>query len=248
MPRIRLSRASFMIGFALAMPLMAASPECRQPERRQQVSGWLTMLGDRDPQTRLIARQQLMSLSPADLPLLREVVAGEAHLTPAQADPLEAIVTYVYTRGSLLDQQTDSAKPFLGITLPIPAAEQFEGDDQINDVGVPVTQRLFGYVAYRYLEDGDIILALGHGNALKATHSRNVLFKVMEDFSAGQTITVSLLRGGAVLQLQFALDARPVSANESVAQQAVQASVDRLRDDAQAYWDKEFQQIVDPSA
>lgn len=242
MPRVRISRASLLLSLILAAPLLAG-----QPDRRQQLATWLTQLGDREPQTRQIARRNLLGLSSTDLPALRQIIAT-GHLTPAQLDPLEEIITYVSTRNTLIDERGDTASPFLGVSMAAFPALRDDADDNSPELGVVVDNRLFGYVAYRYLENGDVITALGRDGDLKPTHTSEELRAVVQTFSPGQTITVSLLRNGTPMTTRFAIDYAPQAAVEKTASPSqLEALIDRVRGDAQTVYDQQFRPLIDPA-
>jgi len=212
------------------------------------MANWLTQLGDREPRTRQLARHNLLGLSPGDLPALRQILAAR-RLTPAQIDPLEEIITYVSTRQTLLDERGDSAAPFLGVSMAAFPAFRDDTDAGSAEVGVVVDNRLFGYVAYRYLENGDVITALGREGDLKPTRTGEELRAVVQSLTPGQTITINLLRNGTPMTTRFALDAAPQAAlDKTVTPSRLEAMIDRVRDDAQTVYDQQFRPLIDPSA
>ena len=140
----------------------------------------LRRLADRDPIVRESARLELMGLRADDLPRLRAAAISLRPLRPAQTAALHDIVTHVRLADDTgtLDHLTDPADAaatetalpsdssqgstggFLGVRLP--DTLQYT-DPDANSQGAIVAGRIEGFCAYRYLRDGDLILAVrGH--------------------------------------------------------------------------------------
>ena len=252
MPRVSPSRASFPLGVVvaglIATNLIAASLSMAETaDRQQQIEQWLARLGDRRPAVRTQAKQNLMSINAMELPLLRQSVAA-GHLKPAQVEPLEAIVTYVSMRGTMLKDLPAKRQPFLGITMSDTSFEQADEQEQVADAGVYVENVAAGYVASRFLDIGDIILAIGRPAEMHATTNFRDLRSVIAKFAPGDLLTVRLLRGGSLMELKLPLDVAPCRDidQSSMTPDQLAASIDQVKSEANAYWNAEFRPIVDP--
>lgn len=218
--------------------------------RREQIKGWVRLLGDREPTSRTTARQALLGLQRDELPLLRDIVASMQPLRPAQAQPLEEVVTYVVTRAAL-NEVPHSSEAFLGVSLP----SEYGADDVMDfgpgdssmvretpstDTGVPIINRLGGFVAYRYLEDGDIIEAVRFGGVLQSTQSVGEFRAAIKAARVGQDVTFRVRRAARVLEVTFELDAKAVD------QRDMQETIENAQSSASDLWQQTFAPLVDP--
>lgn len=217
--------------------------------RREQVRGWIRLLADPEPATRADARRALLGLQRDELPLLREVVASMQPLKPAQAQPLEEVVTYVLTRAAINDLP-QASEAFLGVSLPsaydvydridFEAEEPSEFCSDTQGYGVPIASCLNGFVAYRYLEDGDVIEAVRISGVLQPTPNVTVFRNAIRNARVGQKITLRVRRGARVLDVTFALDAKKV-----VDPIELQDTIQSAQNSAWDYWHRQFAPLVD---
>jgi hypothetical protein len=216
--------------------LMLGVSVAQAEDRKAQIATWFRQLADREPGVRESARRELMGIDASELPLLREIVAGAAaSLKPAQIDPLQDIVLQVKTREAILKlPRLDSG--FLGVSLPPMAME----DDDATPTGVPIISRLRGFVAYRLLENGDVILAIGPGDAMRDTFTPTQLRQIVGSLRAGDEVSVRVLRGSRQVTFKFRLDAPPITEGP----ERVQELVNEAEQDAGKYWDKDFAPLV----
>jgi len=227
--RSRVVRRATILLLLLCVPALA-------DDRRAQLTKWFNQLADREPSIRADAKRQLMGIEPGELNLLKEVVTAAVPLRPAQIDPLQDVVVHIRTREAILKRpRLDTG--FLGVSLPFLAAE----DDQSTPTGVPILTRLRGFVAYRLLENGDIILAIGPGNELRNTFTPNQLRTIVSSLKAGDEVSVQVQRGSQTLTVKFNLDAPPATDD---AERGVQGVVNDAEHDADAYWEKTFLPLI----
>lgn len=206
-------------------------------DRNKAVAEAFENLADRDAAVRLKAKQDLMGLEPAELDLLRQIVASRTPLKLSQIDPLRDIVTYIRVRDAI-SKQPKGTGGFLGVSLPNLAIE----NEDARPAGVQIVDRLQGFVAYRLLEDGDIITAIGPENEMIPVYTPEQLRMVVRNFAAGQAISVRVIRGTRSLTVRFPLDA-PVSSDDL--DRGVQASIVEAQYDATKYWEKHFAPLLE---
>jgi hypothetical protein len=215
--------------------LLLFAPALAQ-DRRKSIATAFEKLADRDAIVRQEAKRELMGIDPAELDLLREVVAARTPLKPAQVDPLHDVVMYVRVRSALSKLPRDPGG-FLGVSLPNLA---IENDDQ-RPAGVQIVDRLMGFVAYRLLEDGDIITSIGPENEMLPVFTPEQLRMVVRNFAAGQVIHLRVVRGTRALTVQFPLDA-PIASEDL--ERGVQGDIRNAEYDADKYWDITFAPLL----
>jgi hypothetical protein len=195
-----------------------------------QIHTWFDQLSDRDAQVRDQATQNLMGISSSDLPILQKVVEDSRPLRPGQKVALRDIVSQVYLAG-LAYTPEPTGKPFLGLSWGL--------NDSDTLSGVLVSHRVPGFPAYRMLRDGDLITAIEERPGVPMDSSS--FTQAIQNFHAGQTITLRLLRNGAPLRVPVQLRARP--ADIDIMQ--LEAWMSDHQTQADAYWDKNFASLVD---
>jgi len=202
------------------------------PPEEVDIARSLQDLADLDPEVRDQARVELMGIDPNRLEELRVAVEAARPLQPAQADLLPDVVMHVYARS--LAYKKDLYRGFLGISWPATLQE-----DQIG--ALIVRQRLPGFCAYRFLQDGDVILRVNEpvsGDLTRPEDIRNVVTRC----APGDTVQLEVLRGGRVRVLDIVLDAMPIEAADRVA--GGPEVLDARRRAAREYWDTHFSTIV----
>lgn len=228
--------------------LLCASALAQEPsvdaKRRDAISGAIDALASVEPAQRSSARQELLGLSYDELPALRDLLSRR-ELRPSQVDTLREVVIYVHTRYVLL-QQPKTGAGFLGVSLPTAAAEQLDERQAPRPIGMPVVERLCGFVAYRYLEDGDIILEAGVPGAMRPTPTRELLVRSVTSIAAGKPISLRVQRGSRLITITFELDSSIHFAdNPADPAGGVQAIIDDARHEAETRITKEFPSLAE---
>jgi hypothetical protein len=190
-----------------------------------QFRNWITQLADPDPDVRATAAENLMGLTRADLPALRDAALSQRPLLPVQVDTLHDVVRQVY-----LTAEPYRATPrtgFLGLYWPLAQA--------IADPrGVVVVDRIPGFDVYRRLRAGDVIVKFDdlpdyplHGSA--------DLSNIVQKFSAGDKLLFDVLRDGRVVSISVLLQAHP----DDIPQNP-EPWLGRRALKADQYWEKNF--------
>jgi hypothetical protein len=221
----------------LSLTLFAAATSA--DERRETVNRWLTELGNREAAVRSAARRELMGLQPSELPLLRELALAAKPLELEQVQALRDIVIYVKAREQILDPKPTS-RAFLGLRWPpLLLANNFD-DEELVDVGVPVLQRVAGFVVWRYLEEGDILLAMGRPDALELLRRRVDILNAVRGLQPGEMIEMRVLRGASIINVRFPIDSFP----RVLDPEAVNTFAAKAEAAGRAYWDEQFAQLL----
>jgi hypothetical protein len=225
----------------------------------------LADLRNADSAVRERARAKLMGMSRHDLETLQTVVAAAAPLNPSQTTHLREIVTHAFlaTESYAANKRTgflgvkdlvavrvklgeppveedgEGAAKLPGVVDPVGGADEEGGS---GDTGVIISERMPGFCGYRYLDNGDVILAIKENQFAKndlVVRTRTVrdLQSAIRSHEPGDTITLQVLRRGKTIDIAFVLDAFPQAALEGLA-------IDDFRRDrenaAQSYWDAHF--------
>jgi hypothetical protein len=195
-----------------------------------------------DPVVRSDARMFLMGLGRADLPALQKIVESHLPATAGQAVALRDVVTCVY----LSDEpaETDGKEGFLGIAPTLRQDSVLIPDpDHPGNVlaGVNFAARTPGSCAYRWLAEGDVILALGT-TELQPVMSFADLSRRIRQIAPGTIVQMRLFRAGGIIEVRFPLDARPAAANDMG---LFQALLDHRIERLETYWKKTFGPLVD---
>jgi hypothetical protein len=232
--------------FLLAILLTSAAPAL-SADRTQEIIAQLQDLAASDATLRAAAREQLMGMAFEELPLLRRQVET-ASLKPAQIEPLQEIVLYVHTRYEL-SKAPRSEKGMLGIAFSFvpPNFNRGVARDENPPALLPGTAfsyRVPGFVAYRYLQDGDLIFAITADNTERPTPTRDTLTAAVSSFEPGKVVTVRVQRGGRMLDLTFPIDAGLMfNARGNVTTDAADVALQS----AMNYWYEQFQPLIEPS-
>lgn len=230
----------------IGVPAFAAVP-ATQPSAK--IAAAYVALDDRDPLRRYEARAELMGLSRDELTVLLEVVRSNQPMAPAQAMVLRDIVIQAWMATEPFE--SIPAQGFLGLSglrgADSGAAVLDPEDPAAGPGGVTFEARTPGFCAYRWLQDGDVILSFGTTKPQRVLNF-STLTTLVRDTPAGTTVQLRVLRGGGVVRLTFPLDARPVAARE-----AADATINLFRDAmrermsrAEAYWQTNFAPLMDP--
>jgi hypothetical protein len=172
-----------------------------------------------------------MGLEPALLPELQRVVEGSRPLKPSQAAELHDIVTHVYLAG---ERDDHGALPggFLGLSWA-----GARNSTWYDPPGLIVAQRIKGFVAYRFLREGDVLIGIAElpDRAFTAVQD---LSAALAELGGGSRVTLIILRGGRMVRVPLRLDARP---NWPAGVDQIQA----LRENkAEQYWEANFSKYV----
>ncbi|HEV7300090.1 MAG TPA: hypothetical protein VGN72_12045 [Tepidisphaeraceae bacterium] len=197
-----------------------------------------------DPAARNAARVRLMGMSRLDLVTLRDVVTTHLPVAPAQAVALHDVVRHVYLASETVESNGNQG--FLGVAptrYGRGAAFVVDPDGPVDvRVGADFQSRTPGFCAYRWLQDGDVILSMGTDEMLPIT-SFSILSEYVRRTPAGTTIRMRVLRGGGVVVLEFPLDARPAALDFGADLSSFMNERSRR---AEAYWQQVFAPLIEP--
>jgi hypothetical protein len=205
-------------------------------DRRTTLSQWLANLNDRDAAVRATARRDLMGINADELPLLQEVAVAAKPLKLAQGQALREIVIYVRARKDLLAARLANSRPFMGIRYPADTGDFSTGERGEPSRGIPVQARIPGFVGYRYLEDGDILLAMGPPDAVEPLRSGIDLLNAVRSVEAGSLVELQVQRGAAVVTVRFVIDASPAYKQPD----EITAIITSAENAGVEYWDTHF--------
>ena len=216
-------------------------------------------LADADAAVREEARTRLMGLDRRYLPALQKLVERSRPLLPSQAAVLREIVTHVYLAGE--PYAADGNSGFLGVRMvnvdvaavdPPPDAAP---DAPAPDVpapppgvevliptrkGVVITERMPGFVGYRMLLDGDVIVGLTDQPEFQLDTGEGFSAAVRR-VGAGRTVRFDILRRGQLAKVAVTLDPRPEAADANLRGIGqMDELVSGRRQKAEAYWDQTF--------
>ncbi|HEX4054371.1 MAG TPA: hypothetical protein VHX86_08905 [Tepidisphaeraceae bacterium] len=233
-----------VLAFASPPILAGAASPATQPADAvlvHQLGIWITQLASDDSQTRQGALDRLMDLNRQDLPALRAVAMAQSPLLPGQVALIRQVVTQVFLAGQPYDFATDPSmgRGFIGLS--------WEGELPIDSPqGVIIKERLPGFVGYRMLQPGDVLVKI-----LREPLEPDIPLHQFEQFTnavrpmqAGELLRLEILRYGKRMDISFQLDRRPLKANQEMA-----VMRQWLNDRAQAaeeYWTQQFS-AIDPS-
>ena len=228
-----------LLGFGLTLGAAPASQPATSPAQQSidSVRTWYFQLADRDPEVRERARISLMGVKRKDLAALEKVVAENRPVQASQAAVLYDIVTHVYMAGEPY-RAAETAGGFLGMRWD-PSERDFWDDPP----GVIVSQRLPGFVAYRMLRTGDVIVGIAEMPDLQFA-TRTDFTSVMQRVPPGTTLTFVVLRGGKRQHVPIQLDARPVVALQGQPPDLMSAFEAERQNKAEEYWGRAFAPLV----
>jgi C-terminal processing protease CtpA/Prc len=203
------------------------------------ISTWFSDLANRDASVREQARLNLMGISRDDLDKLRKLVETRRPLAPGQAMAIREIVDQVYLATEPYEPM-EGAPGFLGVPLSTSQVVVDPGDED-SQLGMVVASRIRGFCAFRYLQDGDVILKV-EDHPVRISKD---LSDAVSVHHGGDTIQIQVLRGGQKLDVSIKLDARPIWAPQmAVAFNTPDILRERQRK-ADEYWDKYFAPLLD---
>jgi hypothetical protein len=238
-----------LIAALLFLPVIAVaaqgdSPPATQPATPSQhdLQKWIQQLASDDPQTRRSALSDLMALNKSDLPTLRAVVVSQHSLLPQQISAIHDAVTQVFLASQPYVFATDPRLDygFLGIQMMVDAPSQ-------PPDGVLVWSRIPGFVAYRMLQQGDIIVKIIRQPALPdlEMHRFDQFALIVGRMHAGDLLKLQVLRFGRPTDVSIRLDHRPLELEQDPAGVKRQQWVNARAQAAEEYWNHEFS-AIDP--
>ncbi len=233
---------SMLIGPMLLAGLNVGIKEAQLDQITEQV----VQLRSASPSDRTQARRQLMEIGYEQLPELRYVITHMSDLHPSQTDPVYDVVQHVFIRDRLM--KLPRAKgAMLGISLQksVMLRESVSTERSIYNFGVEFDLRP-GQIANRYLEEGDLILAVGQSPYLSATPSTTDLIDRISKCSAGQHLTLLIQRGPARMHVEIPLDPRFAEMDSSDSQ--FFSTYSQATEDAERYWNQYFANLFENDA
>lgn len=206
----------------------------------RDVHTWLTDLSSRLPSRREAAHRQLMSLSRPGLDLLRDAIKEHPRELAGEEDRLHDIVVQAFLATEVYKvQEVDGRVPgFLGV--------QFD-NDQLNEDspydGVEIRHIIPGLCASKYLEEGDVVLDVTVEREQRPIRSAGEMMMTIGSLTAGQQMSVTVIRRGRTLSIDMTLGGRPPGIQETMTQFEAERQTD-----AEAYWDDHFAALFNPAA
>lgn len=221
-----------------------------------------------DQDSRQRTRELLMSLSPDELPLLRDAVKSVVPLSPVQLTLLRDVVCQIAAepQEDVEDQapnRPDAVIPVGPVRRTAPIAQPTaclgvtltgdgEGGSSEPNIGAVVEQRILGYVGYRMLRDGDVIdsIQVPGSDAVKLPDLIALQNAVLL-LSPGTVVTLGVERAGRHLLISLALDARGADLRRAAEASVVANLIEQQIEKGNAYWSQQFAPVVgqaDPSA
>jgi hypothetical protein len=177
----------------------------------------------------------LFDLRLQDLPALRKALASAPGQPPEVWSAIKPAVLQIVAAAQPYPKLPDSS--FLGVQLD--RMPVISGPPERESAGIRINSRQLGFQAYRYLRDGDLITAI-NGQIIGAT---DVDFSLrIRAHPPGTLISLQVLRDGTSRQIAFIADHRP----DIEDLQLGQAFFTERRNQAEAYWQREFAPLVLP--
>jgi len=245
-----------------AIPLRADSPAASSPgtqpalqnlsPREQQIRQWLSDLASLEAPFRQMARINLMSLKPSELPTLRKVCLQAVPLNRPQLESLKEIVAQLYLAGELekeckLDKEgADNPSGFVGVRLGLGRTDDGERSEAIP--GIVIYRRIIGFVGYRTLQDGDIIIGLQEEPGLHMDKLKEFTDAVGAR-GPGDEIHLHLIRAGKEMVVPIKLDGKPAWVRNSsrvLGDDPEDQPIDERIALANHFWETEFAVGIDP--
>lgn len=209
-------------------------------QRASAIEAAYADLGSPQPAKRNAARAELLGLTRDELPALRDVVRSDRPTSPEQAVQLRDIVRHVFLAGETYER---SEYGFLGLKPMNALSLGVDMPDGSVIAGVSFSQRNVGFCAYRWLQDGDVILSIAARGTVTQTDSFQVMSGVIRGLAPATPIEMRVFRNGAILPLRFAIDARPKAFDIGA---DIATFVSERLSRAEAYWKSDFAPLVDP--
>jgi hypothetical protein len=212
---------------------VASADSTTQPD---SVTQWFSDLSNSDAAQRERAKIELMGISRNQLAELAKLIERKHPLAPSQALVLHEIVVQVYLANEPYVADPTGAA-FLGVRY---AATAFLINGQEPEqLGTVVQERVPGFCAYRYLQDGDVIVGFEEMPD-RPIRQGDDLRTVISNLRAGDTVHVQIIRGGQKMTVPLKLDGRP-----AVPPQLIDDAMRARRQAAEDYWTKTFAPLVD---
>lgn len=234
----------------LALPahLLRADLPATQPavtERDTQLRHWVMDLASPEAPTRQLARLNLMALKPSELPDLKRVCAALVPLTRAQIESLKEIVGQLYLAGEVEKARNDGTAGFVGVRLGLGV---ISGQQREGTGGIVVYRRIIGFVGYRTLQDGDIIIGLQEAPDVRMGQVEDFI-QAVASRRAGDKIQLRVIRAGRELTIPITLDPRPewvAAAQRLDRDDPADLPYQQLVDQAMHFWTTSFGLGLDP--
>ena len=232
------------VSFARAAPsttqaAIPATVPATQPSA--ELRHWFDQLADSDPAVREAARINLMGLKRDQLDQLKQLVMNDRPLAPSQAGVLHEIVIHVFLTGETY--RVFPGASVIGVRLVESASSPVIGapGDGTSQTCVVVEQRFPGFPAYRYLQDGDLLLGVKTSDLVRtspivATPDFETFRRLVSVKSPGDILTLQLLRRGRVIEFSFPVEATPLDSAGANAN----AFFDARSNKADDYWKETF--------
>lgn len=220
------------------------SPPTTQDSARQddaiRLRSLLDDLADPDAGVRARARIALMGMSRSELALFRQVVADARPLLASQLAVLREIVSHVYAAHEPYDGAPEHG--FIGVELAPVDLGEFDDAPFIAGGAVVIRSRLLGFVGFRYLLEGDVVIGIGGENPVPFRIDGQ-LAQTVRNVRAGTPVPLQVLRQGRLIEVTIPLDVRPAELDV-----AGRLEPTRLQRElaADAYWKREFAPLVEP--
>ncbi len=232
----------FCFVFRFSNFALSATPPTTKPS--DPLTSWFQDLANRDASVREQARINLMGISRPDLERLRKLVETSRPLAPSQAMALHEIVDQAF-------QATEPYEPiegkvgFLGVQFPTPSVV-LDGADDDSQTGLLVAKRLHGFCAYRFLQDGDMIIGIAEASDHPIRAFKD-LTEIINGCTGGDTVHMQVLRGGQKVEVPVKLDARPnwASPVPPVVPTVIEDAIRERQRKSDAYWDQNFAPLLD---
>ncbi|MDB5328537.1 MAG: hypothetical protein JWM57_4106 [Phycisphaerales bacterium] len=199
--------AAVLVTLACLAAAPATGPGAAPTTQRSRIDQWLAQAADAEPAVREAARINLLGLTPDELWLLRDAALANGPLKPAQLEVIREAVIYVRTRAVMLQLPNEGAA-VMGVGFGDGLTIQEALDSQPGG-GVMVLSRLPGFVAARYLIDGDIILGVVIDKQTVWFESIKSLQEYVAQLQIGARMTMLIRRGAKVDTVSFPVDAYP---------------------------------------
>ena len=106
-----------------------------------------------------------------------------------------------------------------------------------------IRHRLPGFCAFRYLEDGDVLIALETPTGELPFHSSDGMMSIVRACVAGRPATFKILHHGAIRPITLILNARPLETNRVMGD--TNGFVAGRNEAAQTCWDELFAPLVE---
>jgi len=234
--------AAILLALGGAISMAETAPATQPAVSQRELHVWIGQLASDDPQTRRTALNDLMGLQKQELPALRAAAMSEHSLLPEQVAEIRQAVTQVFLAGDPFKYATDPQDDigFLGVQW------QREAPSQPPD-GVLVWSRIPGFVAYRMLQPGDIIVKILRQPAAPdvTLHDFDEFVELVRHLHAGEVLRLQVLRYGRPMDISIRLDHRPLDLTKDPAGVMIQQWINARAQAAEDYWNQEFS-AIDP--